>query len=63
LRLNSWLEEVYDDAEKTLEEDHSLIQFISITQNMAYGSFSISPPSPQVSNQVPTRTREQRQIF
>jgi hypothetical protein len=57
-RLNSWLEEVYENAENLLEVDHSLIEFSSIIQSIAYGSFSVSLPS----SLQPTTNRNKRTV-
>jgi hypothetical protein len=44
LRLNSWLEDMYENSDNILDVDHSQIDFIDITQNIIRGSFSTTLP-------------------
>jgi hypothetical protein len=49
-RLNSWLEDVYENSDNLLDVDHSLIDFMTITQNISHGSFAVSLPLSLVPN-------------
>jgi hypothetical protein len=44
LRLNSWLEDIYEHSDSLLDVDHSQIDFIDIIQMVTHGSFTTSLP-------------------
>jgi hypothetical protein len=43
-RLNTWMEDVYENADRLANVSHSLIDFTTIIQNIFEGSFCVSLP-------------------
>ena len=55
-RLNTWLGEMYENAENILRVDHNLINFDSIIKSVTYGTFSIELP-PNLLPKIPDKKR------